>query len=298
MKTLTIGIPAYNEEANIARILSMLVKQESKGFIIQKIIVASDGSSDSTVAEAKKVLSKKIVIIDGSERKGATYRQNQIMNRTKTDCLVLLNADIVINDTLFINKLAKPVISDTADLTSSVVEPLKPQNTLQSILYASHILKNDIYESIKHGNNLYTCHGAARAFSKRLYTSFRFQDRPGEDAYSYLFAKRNNFRYKYISNAVCYIQLPGSFRDHKKQSVRYLKSSLYMGEFFDTEFLSLEYNLPFRIRLMKTVKHLVIKPLEITMYIAIYYAMNVVSFLTRTKETGKWAISTSSKKIK
>jgi len=297
MKTITIGIPAYNEESSIAQILRTLVNQKTNGFVVKQIIVASDGSSDSTVSEAESVSSKNIMVIDGKERKGATYRQNQIMSMANTDCLVLINADIVIKDRLFLKKIITPILDNKADLTSSIVEPLEPENVLQKILYASHILKNDIYEAINEGNNLFTCHGAARAFSKRLYTSFTFQDRPGEDAYSYLVTKQNNFRYAYVSNAICYIQLPASLHDHKKQSVRYLKSSVYMAEFFEENFLSKEYTLPLKIRIEKTLKHLIHKPLEVSLYIVIYYTMNLVSFFTKSKETGKWAISTSSKKI-
>ena len=39
---ITIGIPAYNEEKNIARIIIKLQK------IADKIIVCNDGSTDST----------------------------------------------------------------------------------------------------------------------------------------------------------------------------------------------------------------------------------------------------------
>ena len=44
---ITIGIPAYNEEKNIAEIIKKLQK------ITTKIIVCDDGSSDSTGKIAK-----------------------------------------------------------------------------------------------------------------------------------------------------------------------------------------------------------------------------------------------------
>jgi len=46
--TVSIGIPAYNEEANIGKLLSSLIKQKEAGFIIKEIIVVSDQSTDKT----------------------------------------------------------------------------------------------------------------------------------------------------------------------------------------------------------------------------------------------------------
>ena len=47
--SITIGIPAYNEEKNISEIIKKLQK------ITNKIIVCDDGSSDSTGKIAKQM---------------------------------------------------------------------------------------------------------------------------------------------------------------------------------------------------------------------------------------------------
>ena len=46
--TVTIGIPAYNEEKNIGRLLRALLRQKTNGLSIKKIIVISDASTDKT----------------------------------------------------------------------------------------------------------------------------------------------------------------------------------------------------------------------------------------------------------
>ena len=49
---ISIGIPAYNEGGNIARLLRSVLGQKKRE-LIDEIIVISDGSSDNTVSEVK-----------------------------------------------------------------------------------------------------------------------------------------------------------------------------------------------------------------------------------------------------
>jgi len=52
-KTLAIGIPAHNEEANIGFLIKALLEQESRLYVLTEIIVASDASTDKTVELVK-----------------------------------------------------------------------------------------------------------------------------------------------------------------------------------------------------------------------------------------------------
>ena len=51
-KRVSIVIPAFNEEQNIARIITSISKQTYKNF---EVIVVDDGSTDSTVKIAKSL---------------------------------------------------------------------------------------------------------------------------------------------------------------------------------------------------------------------------------------------------
>ncbi len=96
--TVTVGIPAYNEERNIREILEGILAQEEDGFRIEKIIVASDGSTDKTADIVRSFRDPRIQLIAGRENRGQNYRQNQIIDHTNSDILVLFNADIIIGD--------------------------------------------------------------------------------------------------------------------------------------------------------------------------------------------------------
>ena len=192
--TVLIGIPAFNEAGNIDKLLRDLSLQQITRLSIKKIVVYSDGSNDDTVQVSNKVNIKyPIKVIDGKKRHGQAFAQNYIINKSHSDILVLLNADIRIKDPQFLEKLCDPILKDNADLTSCLCVGLPPKKFLERILSYSALYKRTLFESHRKGKNIYTCVGIARAFSQNLYTQLQFKESVGEDAYSYLFATRNKF---------------------------------------------------------------------------------------------------------
>ena len=84
---ITIGIPAYNEEKNIASIIVKLKK------IAQKIIVCNDGSTDLTGEIAQKLGA---VVINHPKNLGYGSGIRSIFQKAKeigSDILVTFDAD-------------------------------------------------------------------------------------------------------------------------------------------------------------------------------------------------------------
>lgn len=150
MKTkVTIGIPAFNEQCNITELLSDLLSQKIDNFTLEKIIVASDGSTDDTNQLVRKIKNQKIILIASKVRKGMAYRENQICNLAKSDILVLLNADIRITDKNFLYRLILPIAQNRADLTSCRTVENTPKTLFEKILFISTKLKTKIFSTIK-----------------------------------------------------------------------------------------------------------------------------------------------------
>ena len=106
---ITIGIPAYNEEKNIALIITKLKK------ITDSIIVCDDGSSDMT-AEISKNLGA--TVISHKKNMGYGVAINSIFQKSKelnVDLLVTFDADGQhrVED---IEKVVEPIKNNTADL--------------------------------------------------------------------------------------------------------------------------------------------------------------------------------------
>lgn len=291
---ITIAIPAYNEENNIRNLLKNLLTQKQDGFVIESILVVSDGSTDNTVKYAQSIKDKRIRVMGLQKRQGRAVVQNIIFEKINSDNIVLLDADTTLPQRNFVAKIMKPILNG-ADLTSARVEELLPHTFIESILYASMQWKKNMFENIDKGNNIFTCHGRSRAFSKRLYKSIKFKKSVGEDAYSFFYCKSKGMQYSYVKDAYIYYKLPSVWKDHVSQSKRYFSSKKLFIQEFGEDVINKEYALPITIALNSFFKSTLEHPL-----LLLYFPLSVITKISSlfdysAKDT--WAISHSSKVI-
>lgn len=295
MKTVTVAILAFNEEGRIAPLLAMLKKQEENGFRVSKIVVISDGSTDNTVRSIKHLSGGNVVIKGYVQNKGKAFRQNQIMKSIDTDCLVLLDADIQITDSTFLTKMVEPIMEGKADMTASYISELPPRTFFEEALDVSMKLKDILFGVFKNGSNAYTCHGPARAFAKGLYKSLVFPTRDGDDMYSYLYAVKNGFTFKYVKSALVHYRLPSNATDHYKQSVRYHASKDTFERLLGQEFVRSELNIPLKdygIAAVAALPLLLRRPIQCAYYAIVLIWVKVkMKFHTRPEYT--WSVTTS-----
>jgi len=91
---ITIGVPAYNEEKDIEQVVLSILAQTGV-FSVEKIYLAIDGCTDKTEIIAKKLKKKysKIELIIKGKRRGKMAAINEIIALSKTDLIVIANAD-------------------------------------------------------------------------------------------------------------------------------------------------------------------------------------------------------------
>ena len=107
---ITVGLPAYNEEKNIAKIIVYLKK------IADQIIVCDDGSDDSTSMIAKSL---GVIVINHPKNLGYGSAIKSIFLKAKeidADVLVTIDADgqHKIED---VEKVVKPIVDGHADIS-------------------------------------------------------------------------------------------------------------------------------------------------------------------------------------
>jgi glycosyltransferase involved in cell wall biosynthesis len=297
--TLTIGIPAFNEEANVGYLLNDLKKQKIKLSRLKEIIIVSDGSTDNTVREARQVKilrGVELVVVQHKVRKGRAERQNEIMKITNSEVLVLLDADVMLKKNDFIDQLIKPIIFHKAELTSARVREIDEKAFFGKVLQASMEFKRSLFEKVRKGHNLYTCHGRARAFAKVLYKQITFRESVGEDAYSYLYAVSCGFNYQFVKNAEVFYKLPASFNDHEKQSIRFFNTQKMFEQEFGKDFV-LKENYLSTIFIFKHFMGEIFKNPYLFIYVLIATYLKIKSVFKKSF-TNEWAISNSSKNIR
>lgn len=111
LNTVSICVPAYNEEKNIEKILKGLISQKTFKININKIVVVCSGCKDSTAAIVQKYSQryKNIVLIEQKQRRGKAAAINAFLKMIDDPFFVIESADTIPQpDT--IEKLCRPLL--------------------------------------------------------------------------------------------------------------------------------------------------------------------------------------------
>lgn len=205
--TVTIAIPAYNEEANIESLLVSLLQQKRSGYILTEILVLSDASTDATEEIVSTLQSKHplIKLIKAKRQKGKYYRLNQIFHNCRADILVVLDADIGLTDTSFLDNLTVVLASDrTAQMVAAHQVLLRPKGFIPRIIYASFLYWDHVRLSLPNLNTPLNYFGSATAYRGSLVRSMpNITHYLDPHLYIYLVANQNNgFRYSFEAKMV------------------------------------------------------------------------------------------------
>jgi glycosyltransferase involved in cell wall biosynthesis len=198
--TLTIGIPAFNEELNIETFLRSLFDQTLKNIDLKEVLVYSDASSDKTDTIIQK-LSKTfplITLIQGKSRKGKYFRVNELFKKNTSDVLIILDADIALARKDFLEIMITTLVADKkAVMLAGHVELIRPSGFVPKIIHTSFVLGDFMRLSVPGYDIAENFHGAATAYKKDFLKNITIPTNLSDPhLYIYLSAKKiNGFRY-------------------------------------------------------------------------------------------------------
>ena len=136
---ITIGIAAFNEEANIHDLLENIFSQQLKDFIIDEVIVVSSGSTDNTNKIVTNLANKnsKVKLITEASRSGKSAAVNLIIQASKNNIIVLESADTIPYPET-IQNLCEPLLKE--DIGLSGAHPIPNNNPHKFVGYCIHTL--------------------------------------------------------------------------------------------------------------------------------------------------------------
>lgn len=96
MLTCSIGITAYNEEANIGKLLQLILDQRLQTVAISEIIVVASGCTDRTEAIVREFALRdgRIRLLVQPQREGKASAMNLFIREAKENVLILCSADL------------------------------------------------------------------------------------------------------------------------------------------------------------------------------------------------------------
>ncbi|OGM27081.1 hypothetical protein A2962_03190 [Candidatus Woesebacteria bacterium RIFCSPLOWO2_01_FULL_39_61] len=300
--TVTIGIPAYNEEANIGKLLRALLAQKQGNFVLKKIIVVSDGGTDKTDNIVTSFNGRLVKLLRNTKRIGQPNVQNLITKKVNTDVLVLINADVLPRNKNFLAEIIRPFYLDSkVGIVGADTLSTKPRTFFEKIIITAREFKKSVYKEINYGSNVYLCHGRARALSKKLYKKIDWPDDCAEDAYSYFYSLTNGFRFKFSSEAAVIFRSPSDLSGHKRQHDRFLEGKNNLILHFDEDLLKQEYQIPSYLFMQQFLINLVSNPFSLILYSVITLFLEISRLINNSVDKkinySLWQVSASSKKL-
>lgn len=138
MLKVSIGIPAYNEEANIGHLLKSIQNQKLRKIRIEEIIVIASGCTDGTTAIVKEAMRKnpKINLLAQSKRLGKSVANNLFIQKAQSEILILACADTLPKKDCLEN-LVTPFTNPKIGVTAARMIPLNNKESLAG--YFSHL---------------------------------------------------------------------------------------------------------------------------------------------------------------
>ena len=115
MKTITVVIPAYNEEERIAATLQAVQGLEAE----VQIIVVNDGSSDRTSELARE---QGVQVVDLKDNRGKGGAMNEVVPLLDTDIIVFIDGDLG-SSAAEAYKIIDPVLNGCCDLCIASFPP-------------------------------------------------------------------------------------------------------------------------------------------------------------------------------
>ena len=99
----SVGVMAYNEEANIAQVLGSILRQKLTAKRIVEIIVVASGCEDRTADIVAEIASQEpcVRLIVQPRREGKASAINLFINAAKCPVLVLVSADVIAENDAF-----------------------------------------------------------------------------------------------------------------------------------------------------------------------------------------------------
>jgi len=242
--TITVGIPAHNEEANIKNVIKSILGQEGNSFVLEKVIVMLDGCTDRTEEIVRTIAHKcrKVELLVDEERRGKTGRLNQLYKLNNSDLFIQFDADIVLGDKFVISKMVKRFSDKDVGAVSAANLPIDGDNFFQNITRAGDLLWYEIRKSYNNGFNIYNASGCATAFRGSFLRKLHYpKGLVADQQFFYHLLREKKYKFVFCDAAKVYYVSPGSYKEFRIQASRSLieKNPIieYFGKHVEEEYL-------------------------------------------------------------
>jgi glycosyltransferase involved in cell wall biosynthesis len=214
---------AYNEEANIVRLLEALLAQKTRVAAIDEIIVVASGCTDRTEAIVQEFAARdgRIRLVRQARKEGKASAVNLLMRETECEVIILESADTLpLPET--IEELISPLEDPTVGMVGGHPVPTNSKNTFMG--YAAQLVWELHHQiALRHPKM-----GELIAF-RNIFHQIPYDTAVDEASIEPLIVGQG-FRLRYASKAVVYNRGPACAREFVKRRRANYAGHLYVRD--------------------------------------------------------------------
>lgn len=232
MATVTVGIPAFNEERTIHSLLRQVTSQrEGKGIEMREIVVLSDGSTDGTSEIVQKLSSMddRIRLSAHERRQGMSAAVNDIFRLARGDILLVMNADASLDSSDAVARMGD-VLVPVAERRMCMVDifPAPATTLVGKAGYFSAKLRSCVVP-VRPFYAFRVCFGLTRP----LFSRIRIPDGViAAEAYVFLECLKMGAKVTYLKDVTVSYHEPSTLRDFLNMRIRYQKEKEQLRTLF------------------------------------------------------------------
>jgi biofilm PGA synthesis N-glycosyltransferase PgaC len=238
----SVGITAYNEEANIGQLLQAMLDQRLYGVEISEIIVVASGCRDRTIDIVQEYMAKepRIKLVVQECREGKTSAVNLFLQQAQEDICVLESGDTLPGEDS-IEKMVRMFEDPQVGMTGAQKVPVNaPQHMIG---YLSHLrlkLEHQLCLEIPRTGELI----AFRKVFDRIPPDVAM-----DEAFVEALIIKRGMQVRYAPDAVVFNMGPETLGDFVRQRRRNFAGHLYLKDKYSYKVSSLENSRVLRIAL-------------------------------------------------
>ena len=211
--TCSIGVMAYNEQANIGQLLGSLISQRSCSMTPREIIVVASGCTDGTqsIVEDSAKRDARVRLLVQRRREGKASAINEYLRSTTENIVVLCSADLVPSETA-IEELVTPFSDVEVGITCARPVPVNDPTTFMG--FAAHMLWN-----LHHEINLMSFKAGEMIAFRRIFQRIPY-DTVVDEASIEPVIRAQGYKVRYVPSAIVFNKGPDTVRDFMEQRRR------------------------------------------------------------------------------
>jgi cellulose synthase/poly-beta-1,6-N-acetylglucosamine synthase-like glycosyltransferase len=208
-----MGIMAHNEEANIGRLLEVLVSQQLKEVDLTEIVVVASGCTDNTEAVVLDWTKRdpRIRLMVQAKRAGKAAAINEYLPRAREKIIVLCSADLL-PEIDALERLVAPFADPEVGMTTSRPVPVNDPDKFMG--FAAHMLWG-----LHHVINLTSFKSGEMIAFRKIFERIPYHTAVDEASIEPV-VRGQGYRVQYVSSAIVYNQGPETLADFLRQRRR------------------------------------------------------------------------------